>query len=473
MEVEVDVVVIGAGPAGVMAAIRAADLGARTMLVTRDRFGGMAAHDGPVPVRTLAYAARLVRDARQLEQYGIASVVPRVDYARLLARVRAVVEDARDHSSLFEQATRSGVELHEGAGTVRFADAHTVESERGQRLSADRFVLCTGGMSRRLAVPGAELTATHSDAWALTEVPASLIVVGAGMTGLQVSTIFHAFGSKVQLFHAGPRILPAEDEDVSAAVAAALRDSGMIVRVGFGAVDSFERTAGGIRMRFSKDGGHGSAEAALVVVTIGWAADTAGMRLATAGVETDARGFVRVNEFLATSAQHIFAAGDILGRAMVVPPALHDGYVAGTNAVRGPSMPRQQPLDPIGSFTDPEYAHVGMTEAAAREAHDAVVGVVRFDETTRTIIDGRTTGFCKLIADRKTRRVLGGHVVGERAVDIIQAVAIAIEAGLGVDDLARVPLSYPTYTGILARAAYRAARQIDSELDVPEHPPET
>jgi dihydrolipoamide dehydrogenase len=456
-----EVVVVGAGPAGVAAAIRAAELGARTTLVTRDGFGGMAAHDGPVPVRTLAHAARLMRDARQLARYGIAVGMPRLDYAALLARVREVVGEVREHGALFDQAVRVGVTIHERAGSVRFVGPNTLESTSGLQLNADRIVLCTGGVSRRLSVPGAELAATHSDAWALTEVPASMIVVGGGMTGLQVASIFHAFGSRVQLMQAGPRILPAEDVDVSADMATALRNTGMTVREGFGAIDALEELPAGVRLHYSKDGVRAHQDAELVVATIGWAADTAGLNLTVAGVESNARGFIQVDDYLATSAPHVFAAGDVTGRNMIVPPALHDGIVAATNAVNGRSMPRKHDDDPIGSYTDPEYARVGLTEAEARKAHDAIVGVVRFDETARTIIDGHTGGFCKLIADRASRKILGCHIVGERAVDIVQVAAVAIAAGMRVDDLARVPLSFPTYAGILGRVAASAARRIN------------
>src|SRR5512132_4262043 len=149
-----DVIVIGAGPAGVLAALRAADLGARTALVTRDEFGGMAANDGPVPVRTLAHAARLLREARQLGQYGIAVSEPLLDYPGLLARVRAVVNDVRRHSTLREHIDRLGVILYEQAGTARFVDPHTIETTSGLRLQAQKIILCTGGLSRRLSVPG-------------------------------------------------------------------------------------------------------------------------------------------------------------------------------------------------------------------------------------------------------------------------------------------------------------------------------
>jgi pyruvate/2-oxoglutarate dehydrogenase complex dihydrolipoamide dehydrogenase (E3) component len=205
------------------------------------------------------------------------------------------------------------------------------------------------------------------------------------------------------------------------------------------------------------------------VVAIGWEADTEGLNLAAAGVAIDARGFVKVDDFMATSVGHVFAAGDITGRSALVPPAVLDAHVAATNAVRGLTTTRAEQPTPMGGFTDPEYAHVGITEAEARRGHDAVVAVVRFEETVRTIIDGQTSGFCKLIADRPTRRILGCHVVGERAVDIVQAVAVAMAGGVRVDELARVLLAFPTYVGIVTRAAYRAALQIDPELVSPPY----
>jgi pyruvate/2-oxoglutarate dehydrogenase complex dihydrolipoamide dehydrogenase (E3) component len=459
-----DVVVIGAGPAGMVAALRAAELGAQTVLVTRGEVGGMAANDGPIPVRVLAQAARLLREAKQLGKYGISVSEPILDYSRLLARTREVVHDVREHVGRCEQLENVGVTIYDNSGTARFLDAHTIETGRGLRLQTDKIILSAGGTSRRLPIPGFELTSTHSDAWSLAAVPLSMIVVGAGATGVQVASIFQALGSRVQMFEAGPRILPTEDEDVSAVVATAFRESGMIVREKFGSIESFEKTPSGVRMNFTKEGARDSAEAALLVVAIGWVADTAGLHLPAAGVETNARGYVQVDAYLQTSVPNIFAAGDITGRLMLVPQGVHDGFVAATNAVQGATMTIGDQVSPIGSFTEPEYAQVGITEAKARETHDVVVSVVRFDETARTIIDGRTTGFCKLIVDRATGKILGCHVVGERAVEIAQVVAIAIAGGLRVDSMARIPLSFPTYAGILVRAAYRAAQQIYPEF---------
>lgn len=460
-----DVIVIGAGPAGVVAALRAGDLGAKTALVTRDLFGGMAANDGPVPVRTLAHAARLMRDARQLSRYGINISEPLLDYAALLERVREVTWDVRAHSAFRRNIDEAGVTVYEQSGSVRFIDRHTIRTASGLELQGENIVICTGGISRRLSVPGAELTATHSDAWKLKEVPTSMLVIGGGATGAQVASIFNAFGSEVQLFHAGSRFIPTEDEDVSRAVAAGFRKSGIQITENFGVIESFEKTSAGVRMHFSSHTKRGSAEAALAVVAIGWVANTAGLELHNAGVDTDTRGFLRIDDFLRTSASNIYAAGDVTGRLMLVPQAIYDGFIAGTNAVRGATMKVPDQVAPIGSFTDPEYAQVGLTETKAREMHDVVVAKLCFDSTTRTIIDGRTDGFCKLIADRQTRKILGCHVVGERAVEITQIAAVAIAGGMRVDDLAQVPLSFPTYAGVLGRVAANATRQLN--LNVP------
>src|SRR5439155_10320256 len=268
-----------------------------------------------------------------------------------LARVNEVVNDVRSHSTFRRQIDSLGVVIHENAGTARFIDSHTVVTESGIMLQAGKIIICTGGVGRQLSVPGGQFTATHTDAWGLTSVPSTMIVIGGGATGVQVASIFNAFGSQIQLFHSGPRILPTEDEEVSAAVAATFRDSGIEVRENFGIIEAFEKTPTGVRMFFSRNGQRESVEASLAVSAIGWIADTAGLELANADIETDARGFIRVNDFLQTAAPHVFAAGDVTGRLMLVPQAIQDGFVAGTNAVRGTTMKLPDQVAPIGSFT--------------------------------------------------------------------------------------------------------------------------
>jgi dihydrolipoamide dehydrogenase len=459
-----DVLVVGAGPAGVLAALRAADLGACTELVTSTVFGGMATNEGPVPVRTLAHTARLMRQARQFRNCGVTVGEPVLNYPRLLARVTEVVADVLAHSSLREQIDSRGVTVHEHAGSARFVDPHTLVTTSGRRLQADKIIICAGGVGRRLSVPGSEFVSGPGEVWRSASVPPSMLVIGGGATGAQVASIFNAFGSRVQLFEPGPRILSAEDADVSAAITTAFREAGILVHENFGAIESFEKTPTGVNMNFRRNGRRETAEAALAVGAVGWVADTEGLNLTAAGVAPDRRGFVQVDEYLRTSAPHIFAAGDITGRLMLVPPAIQQGFVAATNAVRGPILPLVEQVRTGASLTDPEYASAGLTEQKAREKHDVLVSVVRFDSTMRTIIDGRKTGFCKLVVDRQTARILGCHIVGERAGEIAQIAAIAISASMRVDELAHVPLAFPTYTGNIAYAAADAARQLD--LDV-------
>ena len=300
---ELDVVAIGAGPAGIVAALRAARLGARTALVTRDELGGMAANDGPVPVRTLAHAARLLREARQLGRYGIDAGDLTLDYRRLLDRVREVTGDVREHAALRDELEREGVTLHEHAGTARFAEPHVIESENGPRLRAANVIVCTGGASRRLPLPGFELTCTHSDAWRLESAPDSLLVIGAGATGVQVASIFNAFGSRVTLFEAAPRILMSEDEQVSAAMSSALQASGVRVLEDAGTIERFEPSPTGVRLVASGSDGPAHIDATLAVVAVGWVANTDGLDLAAVGVETDPRGYIEVDSQLRTTAR--------------------------------------------------------------------------------------------------------------------------------------------------------------------------
>ncbi|HEY2554243.1 MAG TPA: NAD(P)/FAD-dependent oxidoreductase [Candidatus Cybelea sp.] len=449
-----DVVVIGAGPAGTAAALRAADLGAKTALITRDAFGGMAANEGPIPVRTLAHAARLIREGKQLPGYGVTVGPPALDYVRLIARAMDVVSEARAHSTLLTQIEEAGVALFEHAGNARFVDPHRVASESGLVLVGERIVICTGGVSRPPDLPGAELTVTPSAALTLKAVPKSLVVVGAGATGAQVASIFNAFGSSTTLCQGASRIVPTEDAEVSAEVARAFREDGMNVREGCRIV-GFEKTTGGVRTELA---GGETIEAEIAVCAVGWTADAGCLNLDAAGVRTDARGFVEVDDFRATSTPHIYAAGDVIGGYMLVPQGVRDGFVAGNNAVSADAVRVPANVEPVGSFTDTEYAKVGLTEEEARENHDVLVARASYAETTRPIVDGRTRGFCKLVVDRSSREILGCHMVGERAVEVAQMAAIAMGGHMKAGDVARIPFSFPTYANVFGRAVLRAVR---------------
>jgi len=461
-----DLIIIGAGPAGMNAAQQAGKLGARTALITKGYIGGMAATDGPVPVRTLAHAARLVREAQHLERYGIASIEPKVDYPKLLERVREVVVEVYEKVSLVDQLEALNVAVYENVGAAHFVDAHTVAAD-GLILQGKNIIICAGGHSRPLPIPGFEHTVTHSDAWALTEIPQSMIVVGSGATGAQVASIFNTFGTKVTMFEIAPRILMTEDEDVSRVVKEAFLGHGMEIIEGFEAIDSFEKTGKGVRMTYRHRGETWTKEASLAVMSVGWMANAEELNLQAAGVELDPRGFIAVNDYLQTNVPHIYAAGDINGKRMLVSTSSNEGYYAATHAIEGPKYPLHYDLIPMGSYTDPEYAQIGLTEANARRDHDIVVATVSFADYPRNIIDGRPEGFCKLIADRETHEILGCHVVGERAVETVQLVAAGMKAGLTVDQLADLPLSFPTYVAIVSWAAYEIVEQLGLDAGVP------
>jgi pyruvate/2-oxoglutarate dehydrogenase complex dihydrolipoamide dehydrogenase (E3) component len=464
----IDVIVIGAGPAGIVAAQQAARLGANTAVVTKDYVGGMANTDGPVPVRALAHAARLVREAQQLPRYGIAAIDPRVDYPALLARVRQIVVEVYNEVGFVDELLDLGVAVYEHAGAARFIDPHTIETETGLRLEGQKIIICGGGHNRTLPIPGIEHTVTHSDAWRLQAIPKSMIIVGSGATGAQVASIFNAFGTEVSLFEIMPRILMTEDEDVSTAVCAAFMEHGMEITEGFDGIDSFEKTQDGVRMHYRDHGQPLSKEAELVVMAVGWEANARELNLEAAGVALNERGFIAVNDYMQTSVPHIFAAGDINGLLMLVSTSSNEGYYAASNAVEGLKYAVHHDLIPMGSFTDPEYAQIGLTETRARQVFgDVAVSTVRFGDYPRSIIDGRTDGFCKMIADKRTHKILGCHVVGERAVETVQLVAAGMKAGLTVAQLADLPLSFPTYVAIVSWAAFDIVEQLGLDTGVP------
>jgi pyruvate/2-oxoglutarate dehydrogenase complex dihydrolipoamide dehydrogenase (E3) component len=217
-----------------------------------------------------------------------------------------------------------------------------------------------------------------------------------------------------------------------------------------------------VRLVYSRSGAQSHVEATLAVVAVGWVANTDGLDLAAAGVQTDPRGYIKVDPRLRTTAPGIYAAGDVTGHLMVVHEAVREGYLAATNATLGRTDGLPAEVSPLGSFTDPEYASVGLSEETARETYDVVVVTERFDSLARPIIDGRPTGFCKLVADREHHTILGCHIVGERAVELAQLAAIAVASGMKIEQRALVPFSFPTYANGLGRAALRAAGHLDS-----------
>jgi pyruvate/2-oxoglutarate dehydrogenase complex dihydrolipoamide dehydrogenase (E3) component len=457
-----DVIVLGGGPAGVAAALRARELGATVALVERDRLGGMCVNDGCVPTRALAKAARLVRDSEQLADYGLFGDRPVVDFRRLLATVAATVQRVHQMQGLPARLEHAGVHLVAGTGTARFADAHTIAVDGHGELRAEQIIVCVGGHARRLPFPGSELAFTHSDVWALDALPGSVVVVGGSATGCQLASVLAAFGSRVTLLEAAGRLLGTEDEAVSEAVGDAFRRRGIEVATGIERIERLERTgAGGLRLHSRELGEPRTRDTDAVLLAVGWPGNLEGLGLEAAGIRTD-RGYIAVDDRLRTSVPNVYAAGDVSGRMMLVQTAEAEARFAAENALAG-AVREPWPLRvvPHGGFTDPEYAGVGLAQGEAEaEADGCVVAVVRYADLERAVIDRHTEGFAKLLVSRSTRRILGAHVVGEQAVEVVQLAAATMAAEQPVERLADLQLAYPTFTAIIGLAAREAARQL-------------
>lgn len=460
-----DVIVLGGGPAGVAAALRARELGARVGLLESKRIGGTSINDGPAPVRTLARAARLARDAGSWSTFGLHGSPPEIVLAEVIANASRVANYAHEKKHLAESVRSYGVELIEGAGPARLLDAHHVSLPDGRTWQGERIILAVGGHGRRLPVPGAELTLTHSDIWTLHQLPSRIVVIGGAATGCQLASIFEDFGCVVTIIEMAERINPTADRDISLALAKAFQDQGMTIITG-AVTERIERSSGGLAVSFRQGGRTDSIVADAVFCATGWPGNLEALDAGAAGVATE-RGYVVVNEYLQTSVPHIYAAGDINGLSMLVQSAVYEGTLAAENAVLGPHRRFTHEIVPNGSFTDPEYASVGLTEEQAQERYECATAVVHYDTLLRPVADAHPEGFCKLIVDARQRYILGAHVLGEYSVEIIQMVAACMAGGMRVEEVADLQLAYPTFTEAVGLAARKLVRELGVVSRVP------
>lgn len=457
-----DVAVIGAGPAGTAAALRAAELGARVVVLEADRTGGTCVNTGCVPTRVLAKTARLMREVRTASDYGISVTEQQIDWSATVSRVHETVERVRAIKREAERFAEAGIELVL-EGKARFADASTLVLDSGRRITADSIIVCVGGHSRRLPVPGAELATVPEEVLSLASLPNRVAVIGAGNTGAQLATVLNAFGSRVTLLDVAPRVLMASDESVSIAIWEAFSARGVTVRAGIETVSGLARAKdGSITLLWREAGRPESRSFDAVIMATGWPADVEDLGLEKAGIEVE-RSAIPVDEFFRTVMPHIFAVGDATGRDMLVQAAQFEGEAAAENAVLDANRQTPHHLLPNGGFTDPDYAGVGFTEEQARSRDpQCVVSLVPYSSLDRAVIDDRENGFLKLIADRRRELILGAHAVGENAVEVIQSVTTAMAAGINVSTLANVKFAYPTYSAVIGLAA-RALLHLPNE----------
>jgi len=449
-----DVLVVGAGPAGTAAALHACELGARTAVVDRRRTGGTCTNTGCVPTRVLAITARLLRDIRGASVYGIDVGEPQVVWPRTRARVRQVIGEVHANKRTPDKIRRAGGDLFL-EGTATFTSPNTVRLEdTGRELSAGKIILCVGGKSRRLPIPGIEHAMFPENILELDELPRSAVIVGSGYTGVQVTTILNAFGTRVTLLEMLPNLLPTADKDVGRLLRDSFEQQGVQVVTGIKGLESIELLDGGMRrVTYSPGGQQHTSDVDAVIVAAGWPAAVESLGLEAAGVKVE-RGFVRTDHFLRTNVEHIFAAGDVNGEAMLVQGAHFEAYAAAENAVRGPTLEFEHRLLPNGGFTDPDHAGVGLTEDEARDQkRDYVAAVAHYADLDRAIIDNREAGFLKLLVDKQSDTIIGAHAAGENAVEVIQAVATAMAANANISALAGIELAYPSYAAILGAAA--------------------
>jgi pyruvate/2-oxoglutarate dehydrogenase complex dihydrolipoamide dehydrogenase (E3) component len=464
-DADVEILVLGGGPAGMTAALRARELGAETLLIEKGRVGGICYNEGPAPVRTLARAARLVRDAGGWPTFGLVGGAPRVDVRAAVANARRVADHGYEHKKLPDFLRAHGIRLIDAAGAAAFEDEHTLCLPDGRRFRAGTIIIATGGHAARLPIFGQELAFTYSDLWGVQSLPERVTVIGGAATGCQLASILADFGCRVNILERARYLEPRSDEAISTALREAFERRGIGVATG-ASVERLERTGGTIRLRYRReDGREEVAEADAVFFATGWPASTEGLGLSAAGIET--RGpYIEVNDRLQTSQPHVYAAGDVNGMSMVVPSASHEGIISAENAVFGGRRRYAHEIVPIGSFTDPEYAGVGLTEAEARSRYDCAVATIPYSELTRAQADSRTEGFCKLIVDKRDGRVLGGHVLGEYSAEVIQMVAACIASAMPVVHIAELQLAYPTFVEGVVLAARRIACELGLILSI-------
>ncbi|HWX52436.1 MAG TPA: dihydrolipoyl dehydrogenase [Solirubrobacteraceae bacterium] len=447
-----DCIVVGSGPGGYVAAIRAAQLGKRTAVVERDKVGGRCLNYACIPAKALLRSADLLSEIRDAEDFGLKVAGVEVDYDAVQARRAKVVSTLTSGvAGLFK---KGGIELIEGDAALN-ADGQVVVD--GQALTAQTVILATGSVP--LGVGGVEFGGRvigTEEAWALPEVPARLAVVGCGASGVEIASGFARLGSEVIALELVDRVLPTEDADISRLVDRGLKRQGVSVVTGTPVADV---VVGEQSVGFSY--GEQSAEVDYVVIAAGRGADVEGLGLAEAGVELDEGGLVKVDGALRTSRAGVYAIGDLVHGPALAHKASDEGIIAAEDSAGLQTHPISYIDIPRATFCTPNVGSFGLTEEQAREqGHDVVVGKVPYGAVGGGTVYGDRTGLVKVIGERRYGELLGGHIVGSRATELIQELVNVRMLEGGFPELGRIIHGHPT----LSEAVMEAGRAADGWL---------
>lgn len=470
-----DVLIIGGGPAGYVCAIRLAQLGRKVAVVEKERLGGVCLNWGCIPVKSLLHAAQTVREAVEARRLGLLFSPPEIDLVALYSwKSRVVDRLVRGIEYLFKA---NGVELIRGK--ARFVDEERilVESAEGSRgFTAENYIVATGSVPSVPAgmEPDGKTILDSDGALKLVELPRRLVIIGAGVVGLEFATFFNRLGCKVTILELENQVLPGTDSDLAAMVEKTLAREGVEVILGVSvqqighepvlhvryapritsgkefAPGQAERGEGAVAS--CPDAEVRSLEVDKVLIATGRKPRSAELNLEEAGVKTDARGYVQVNSSYQTSASHIFAIGDVTSGPMLAHRAMAEG-IALAELLAGKRKWRFRAV-PSCVYTDPEVAVVGLTEKeAVQQGRKVKISRIPLSAIGRSFTLGRSEGFAKMLVDAENDKILGAGIVAPQADVLIAEATMAVELGLTADDLSRVVHPHPTMSELLFEAA--------------------
>ncbi len=458
-EASPDLLIIGGGSAAFAAAIRAADLGASAVIVEEATMGGTCVNVGCVPSKTMIRAAEKLHSANRNLFAGLTLSARLVDYAATVGQKDGLIADLRKAKYADVLAAYPSASYRQG--TARFVASGSLTID-GQSTSTSKILIATGARAWEPPIPGLAETPhwNSTDALAATTLPSHLVVIGGGAVGVELAQMMMRMGSKVTLLEAQAGVVSNEDVDVQTGLAAALREEGMRVEVS-ARISRVSGRLGAVEIVVEAENGRETIVADALLVATGRRPNTGSLSLTDAGIATDARGAIMVDEHQKTSNPSVYAAGDVTGDPMFVYVAAHTGAVAAENVLFGDRVRRDLLGMPRVTFTDPAVASVGMTEAEARKTHtDILVSKLALEHVPRAIAARDTRGFIKLVVDAKTRVPLGAHILAPEAGEMIQEIVMAIRHRITVDDIARAMHPYLTHAEGIKLAAQSLGKDV-------------